>query len=63
MPGLNGVQLIERMRRIIPGLPALLVSGYAETEGLGTDVPRLSKPFRQADLAESVSRIVEASTG
>jgi CheY-like chemotaxis protein len=63
MPGLNGVQLIERMRRIIPGLPALLVSGYAETEGLGTDVPRLSKPFRQADLAESVSRIVETSTG
>lgn len=30
MPGLDGVGLVERARAIRPGLPAVLVTGYAE---------------------------------
>jgi hypothetical protein len=40
-----------------PSIPVLIVSGYAETDGLAPDLPRLSKPFRQADLAVSLERI------
>jgi len=29
----------------------LLVSGYAESEGVAPDLPRLTKPFRSDELA------------
>lgn len=31
MPGMNGLMLIEEARRRLPGLPALLLTGYADT--------------------------------
>ena len=33
----------------------LLVSGYAEQEGVDPDLPRLTKPFRKDELAASVT--------
>jgi PAS domain S-box-containing protein len=57
MPGMNGVELAHRIRMQIPGLPVLVVSGYAEGEGIAPDLPRLAKPFRTAELAESLSGI------
>ena len=51
MPGLTGAELIEIASRERPGMKALLVTGYAELPaGTATDVPRLAKPFTQADL-------------
>ena len=32
-------------------MPILIVSGYAEAEGIAPDLPRLTKPFRTAELA------------
>ncbi len=40
-----------------PGLPVLIVSGYAELDGLPADLPRLTKPFRQADLADFIAKL------
>jgi CheY-like chemotaxis protein len=57
MPGINGVELARRMRMQIPGLPVLIVSGYAEADGIAPDLPRLAKPFRTSELAESLSAI------
>jgi hypothetical protein len=34
------------------------VSGYAEAEGIAPDLPRLTKPFRNADLAASLSALL-----
>lgn len=51
MPGMTGTELIRRVRAMRPGTPALLVSGYAESEGLDSAMPRLSKPFRKDELA------------
>jgi len=58
MPGKSGVELIEEAREICPALRVLIVSGYAEDSGLATNIPRLVKPFRHADLAESVSSVM-----
>ena len=45
------------LRRLKPGMPVLLVSGYAEREGVDPDLPRLTKPFRKDELAASLARL------
>ena len=57
MPGLNGVQLALALRSVIPNLPVLIVSGYAEADGITSALPRLTKPFRMAELAESLATL------
>ena len=57
MPGMTGGELIRRLREDRPGLRALLVSGYAEVDQVAPDLPRLAKPFRQADLAASLAAL------
>ena len=61
MPGMNGADLARAARVIKPTLPILIVSGYAEVDGLAPDLPRLVKPFRNAELAASVSALVPAA--
>ena len=51
MPGMNGVELARHVRAERPAMPILIVSGYAEAEGIAPDLPRLTKPFRTAELA------------
>ncbi|WP_414705488.1 GAF domain-containing protein [Pseudomonas sp.] len=55
MPGINGTELARAVRKSRPGTEILLVSGYAELEGLDPDLPRLAKPFRKKELAASLS--------
>jgi hypothetical protein len=33
----------------------LVISGYAELDGIAPDLPRLTKPFRQAELAAALA--------
>ena len=59
MPGMNGVDLIRHLRELAPRMPAMLISGYSTiAEGSGSELPRLAKPFRQADLAHSVAQLL-----
>nr|WP_302474502.1 PAS domain S-box protein [Roseococcus sp. MDT2-1-1] len=58
MPGLSGTDLARRLNELRPGLPVVIVSGYAEVDGLAPDLPRLAKPFRRADLAASLAAVV-----
>lgn len=57
MPGISGTDLARQVRCSRPGTAILLVSGYAEREGLDPDLPRLSKPFRKNELAMSLARL------
>jgi signal transduction histidine kinase/CheY-like chemotaxis protein len=64
MPGMNGVELIRHARELAPGLPAMLISGYSTiAEGSGSELPRLAKPFRQADLARGVAQLLAEPPG
>jgi CheY-like chemotaxis protein len=62
MPGMTGGQLISELWSAGNRIPALLVTGYAAA---GEDVPegviRLSKPFRQTDLAARVDELLRQS--
>ena len=51
MPGMNGTDLARTIQEIRPRTYALIISGYAEVEGIAPDLPRLTKPFRRDQLA------------
>ncbi|PDT04797.1 hybrid sensor histidine kinase/response regulator [Rhizobium chutanense] len=59
MPRMTGAQLAKAIRDEWPEMPIILATGYAELpEGTGIpNLPRLGKPFSQAQLAEAISRI------
>lgn len=57
MPGTTGTDLIEQARALKPEIRALLISGYAENAGISPGLPRLTKPFRQVDLARSLATL------
>jgi signal transduction histidine kinase len=59
MPGMTGLELAKRIRAEWPGMPILLASGHAELpEQNGLAVPRLTKPFRQDELASAIAALV-----
>ncbi|MDB5447207.1 MAG: sensor hybrid histidine kinase, partial [Phenylobacterium sp.] len=52
MPQMTGLQLADEIRRAHPAMPVALATGYAEVpSGVHDDLPRLAKPYTQADLA------------
>jgi signal transduction histidine kinase len=59
MPGMTGTELAARIRGSWPKLPVVIATGYAELPGDGdSGLPRLSKPYRQQELAALVARLV-----
>nr|WP_314446874.1 response regulator [uncultured Sphingomonas sp.] len=56
MPRMNGAELAERLEARRPGLPVLIITGYSGD--LDLHLPQLAKPFRQADLAAALNRLV-----
>lgn len=58
MPGMNGAELGRAARNLVPDLPILVASGYAELPpGAGIDLPRLGKPYTQSQLAAEISKV------
>jgi signal transduction histidine kinase/CheY-like chemotaxis protein len=55
MPGMTGTQLAGELRRLRPGLPVLLATGYVErAEVAAAGLPILAKPFDQAMLMAAI---------
>jgi len=64
MPGMTGTQLAAALQAAHPGLPALLMSGYAELPADTDDrLPRLNKPFHQATLAQAIQAALGGRKG
>jgi PAS domain S-box-containing protein len=62
MPRMTGLQLAEAILANQPNLPIILATGYAELPtGLGSTLPRLSKPFSQEQLALALSEAIASS--
>jgi CheY-like chemotaxis protein len=58
MPGMTGAELVAQARQAHPEIKAIIVSGYAELpEGAPLEVPRLAKPFNDADLATIIASV------
>jgi CheY-like chemotaxis protein/two-component sensor histidine kinase len=57
MPGMTGVDLANAVRTRLPETKILIVSGFAEAEGLDPALPRLTKPFVQGELAAALAEL------
>jgi signal transduction histidine kinase/CheY-like chemotaxis protein len=57
-PGLHGTELAQRTQVRRPGLPVLLMSGYASYHGDAPLQPLLRKPFTREQLAEAMLRLL-----
>lgn len=58
MPKMNGGQLAAAIRGKYPDLPILLATGYAELPpGADLELPRLSKPYNQQQLAREIAKL------
>src|SRR4249919_3158612 len=59
MPGMSGSRLAEEARKLQPGLPVLLVTGYANLDDAEAErLPRLAKPYSAAGLAHAVAKLL-----
>ncbi len=66
MPEMTGMDLAQRLKDLRPDLKVILATGYADlpqAEGLAIDLPRLSKPFLQEDLARMIAQYAKADVG
>ena len=68
MPGMNGDELVQRMLRIRPDLPVIIVTGYVETarqQLLEKTAARavLHKPVTRLDLARALAEFAPPPSG
>ncbi len=64
MPGMNGRDLAEKIKKIRPEISVLFISGYTEDaivhHGVLDDgIPFLQKPFKVMDLARKVRKLLD----
>ena len=60
MPGMTGVELAKIVLGKRPDLPVLLATGYADLPaGQMPNLPRLAKPYQQAQLRAEIERLLE----
>ncbi len=60
MPGLNGAELVERLKRRAPHLRVLYTSGYVQNDGfLEKDILFLQKPYTLAQLSSKIREVLE----
>jgi signal transduction histidine kinase len=62
MPGMDGAETSEQLRRLLPKLPIILASGHADTAAvervLGGAATVMRKPFEINALSDAVNRIL-----
>ena len=57
MPRMDGAALAERIRDNHPSMPVLIITGYTGISGQKLNLPRLPKPFGQAELAAALASL------
>jgi len=64
LPGINGEELANRVRRQFPRLPVVIASGYGRSGVQGEGLQFISKPYSAVDLQQALdhaARVVAAS--
>jgi DNA-binding response OmpR family regulator len=59
MPGISGDAVAERLKRLDPTLPVLLMTGSDTAFASGSGLPFLRKPFAQEDFVAAVRELAE----
>jgi CheY-like chemotaxis protein len=63
MPGMNGIEVVERIHERRPGLPVLYFSAYSEDDSLRPmfmrGAPFLAKPFTSLQLTQKLREMLD----
>jgi CheY-like chemotaxis protein len=65
MPSISGTEFVRRAREFHPGMPALIITGYADADavqGKPEGVEILLKPFTPSALERAMARACSAGT-
>jgi CheY-like chemotaxis protein len=57
MPGMDGGEVARRLAQTHPNVRVLLITGYTGPSDDVLNLPRLSKPFGQAELATALAEL------
>jgi len=63
MPRQSGTEVVRLARKRVPGLPAIIITGYADADEIGSrpgDVALLMKPFSLTELAGAVDAAISS---
>jgi CheY-like chemotaxis protein len=66
MPGMNGLDLLDALRRVAPALPVAVVSAHAQLSAsalLGRADDFLAKPLRVEQLLATATALIGRATG
>jgi CheY-like chemotaxis protein len=66
MPVISGGEIMERARGIRPGMPGIIISGYADAKSIGRkprDVIALGKPFSQEQIGAAIRTVCPGQAG
>jgi signal transduction histidine kinase/CheY-like chemotaxis protein len=66
MPLMSGGEMLERARKIRPGLPGIIISGYADHQSMAgkpDEVVVLTKPFTFAQMRSAICTVVPPAPG
>ncbi|HEY0314579.1 MAG TPA: ATP-binding protein [Allosphingosinicella sp.] len=58
MPRMDGAELARRLQADHPSIPILIITGYTGTTDDVLHLPRLAKPFGQAEIAGALAALV-----
>jgi two-component system cell cycle sensor histidine kinase/response regulator CckA len=66
MPGMDGWETLDALRKLSPDIPVILTSGFAESQVMAGDhftLPNafLGKPYDRDELIETISQVLAAS--
>jgi two-component system, cell cycle sensor histidine kinase and response regulator CckA len=63
MPEMDGIELVERIHKLLPDLPVLFFSAYAEDDSLrpmfARGVPFIAKPFTSLQLTQKIRELLD----
>ena len=60
MPNVSGADVLKRAREVRPGLPGIIITGYADAQQISSrpvDVPVLNKPFTPDQLRRAIRSV------
>ena len=66
MPLMSGCEMLKQARGILPAVPAIIISGYADDQALADAPPGvavLRKPFTLGQMGEAISALTASGQG
>ena len=63
LPGMTGVEVVERIHKLRPGLPVLYFSAYSEDDSprpmFARGAPFIAKPFTSLQLTQKIREVLD----